>query len=352
MSQFPRSYKKAVVIERLGGLSFAALRRYRRPVWGAAWLAAALALVIWARSLARGGPPPAPQPGLAALTIMGLILFFPWRGTLPLMSGLGRLFLAAAMEIPWLNDIGRVPGLRALAQVHLPSAFVVLCLLGALICFGAPRLGRRGIPRQRWRLRYTGVWPVIPAGEMVELSVGPDVRVSWKDKTISFPVEEVSTAQYEWAERSGWVGWRHVDHNSGLSHLLNFAARSANEAEAVAHALLSVAHQASEAEWGEWRTLIATVSVPRKFLDDGGAYDAQIERQLACPDCTAQKAENRECDFCHGSRVVKERDTVSLVIPRGSRLGKSLVVPGQGNRDANGVQGPLIATLRADDGRR
>ena len=352
MSHFPRSYQEVAIIERLSGLSLAALRRYTRPLWGAAWLAGVLALVIWARSLARGGPPPAPQPGLAALTIIGLIFFFPWRGTLSLMNGLGRLFLAAAVGIQLLGDIARIPGLRALGQVHPPSGAAVLCLLGALICFGSPRLGRRGIPRQRWRLRYTGVWPVIPAGERVELSVGPDVQVSWRDKTFTFPSEEAGAVQGETAGGRGWVGWRHNDRNSGLSYLLTFEMRSDSEAEAVAHALADAGHQASEAEWREWRTLVATVSVPRKLLEDGGTYNAQIERQLACPNCTAQKVENRGCEFCHGSRVVKERDTVSLVIPRGSQPGKSLVVPGQGNRDANGVQGPLVITLRADDGRR
>jgi len=348
---FPHFDKGTAVAGRLNVLSRLRFRRYRRPLWGAAWVAAVLALVTWARSFPKGGPPP-PQPGLAAFTLMALILSFPWRGTLPLMSALGRLFLAAAAGVQFLGDLGRVPGLRPLAQIHPPSRTALLLLLVGLFCFGAPPLRRRGIPRQRWWLRYTGVWPVIPAGQMVELSVGPDVRVSWGDKTITFPAEEVSTAQYEWAGRSGWVGWQHADRNSGLSHLLTFAVRTVTEAERIAHALAGAGHQASEAEWEEWRTLAVIVSVPRKHLEDGGTYDAQIERQLACPDCTAQKVENRECEFCHGARIVKERDTVSLMIPRGSQPGKSLAVPGRGNRDANGVQGPLVVTLRADDGRR
>ncbi len=185
MLHFHRSGKGTAVTGRLNVLSPVTFRRYRRPLWGAAWVAAALALVIWARSLPRGGPPSPPQPGLAALTFMGLILFFPWRGALPLMSILGRLFLAAAVGIQMLGDIARVPGLRVLTQIHPPSGTAVLCLLGALVCFGAPRLGGKGVPRQRWRLRYTGVWPLIPAGEVVELSVGPDVQVSWKDKKIT-----------------------------------------------------------------------------------------------------------------------------------------------------------------------
>ncbi len=60
-----------------------ALCHYRRPLWGAAWLAAAVALVIRAWSLPKGGPPPPPQPGLAALTIMGLIIFFPGAARCP-----------------------------------------------------------------------------------------------------------------------------------------------------------------------------------------------------------------------------------------------------------------------------
>jgi len=187
---------------------------------------------------------------------------------------------------------------------------------------------------------------------MVELRVGPGVRVSWGDKTLAFSAEELRSGQYEWAGGRGWVGWWHTDRNNGLSYLLTFEVRSDHEARAIGHALATAAHRASEAKWGEWRTLAVTVSVPRKLLEDGGTYDAQIERQLACPDCTAGKVEHRECEFCHGSRTVRERDTVSLVIPRGSQPGKSLAVPGQGNRDANGVQGPLVVTLRADEGRR
>jgi hypothetical protein len=190
---------------------------------------------------------------------------------------------------------------------------------------------------------------VIPAGEIVELSVGPDVQVSWRDKTFTFPAEELGAVQGETAGNHSWTGWWHTDRNSGIAYLLTFEVRSDHEARAIGHALATVTHEASEAKWGEWRTLVATITVPRKLLEDGGTYEAQIDRQLACPDCTAQKVENRECEFCYGSRVVKERDTVSFVIPRGSQPGKSLVVAGQGNRDANGVQGPLVVTLRADD---
>jgi len=345
---FPHFDKGTAVAGRLSVLSRIRFRRYRRPLWGAAWVAAALALVIWARSFPKGGPPP-PQPGLAVLTLMALILFFPWRGTLPLMSVLGRLFLAAAVGVQFLGDLARVPGLRPLAQIDPPSRTALLLLLVGLFCFGAPPLRRRGIPRQRWWLRYTGVWPVIPAGKMIELSVGPDVEVSWRGKTFKFPAEEAGAVQGEMAGGHGWVGWRHTDRNTGLGYLLTFEVSSVTEADAVAHALANAGHQASEVKWEEWRALAVTVSVPRKLLQDGGTFDAQIERQLACPDCTAQKVENRECEFCHGARIVKERDTVSLIIPRGSQPGKSLAVPAQGNRDANGVQGPLVVTLRADD---
>ncbi len=266
------------------------------------------------------------------------------------MSMLGRIFLSSAEGIQMLGDIARVPGLRALTQVHLPSGTVVLCLLGALLCFGAPNLGSRGIRRKRWRLRYTGVWPLIPTGQMVELSVGRDVQVSWKDTVLTFPAEEAGAVQVEMVGGRGWVGWWHTDRNTGLSYLLTFEMRSETEARAVSQALALASHQATEAEWAEWRTLAVTVAVAPNLLCDGGTYKAQIERRLACPDCTAQKTSNPECGSCHGSRVVRERDTVSLSIHPGSRPGKSLVLPGQGNRDANGVSGPLIVTLRAESG--
>jgi hypothetical protein len=328
------------------------LLRYRRPLWGAAWLAAALGVLIWAWSLPRGGPPPPPQAGAAALTIMGLIFFFPWRGTLSVMSIVGRLFLATAEGIQMLGAIASVPGLRMLAQIHLPAGTAVLCLLGALFCFGAPRLGSRGTPRQRWWLRYTGVWPLIPIGEVVELSVGPDVQVAWKDKKLTFPPEEAGTVQVEMTNGRGWVGWWHTDRNNGLSYLLTFEMRSDAEARTIAQALAMAGHRATEAEWAEWRTLAVTVPVPPTTLRDGGTYEAQIERRLACPECTAQKVGNPGCEFCHGSRLVRERDTVLLTIPAGSQPGKSLVVPAQGNRDANGVSGPLVVTLRADSAQR
>ncbi len=157
--------------------------------------------------------------------------------------------------------------------------------------------------------------------------------------------------QAEMVDGRGSVGWWHTDRNTGLSYLLTFEMRSEVEARVVAQALALAGHRAAEAEWTEWRTLAVTVAVPPPLLQNGGTYEAKIERCLACPDCTAQKADNPECGFCHGSRVTREQDTVSLTIPRGSRPGKSLVLPGQGNRDANGVRGPLVVTLRADRGR-
>lgn len=329
--------------------SFMGLRRYRRPLWGAACLTMALALLIWAWSLPRSGPPSPPQPGLAALAIMGLILFFPWRGTLSVMSVLSRIFLSLAEGIHMLGDIARVPGLRALTHVHHPTGAAVLCLLGALFCFGAPNL--RSIRRHRWWLRYTGVWPLIPTGKVVELSVGRDVQVSWKDSILTFPAEEASAVQVEMVDGRGWVGWWHTDRNTGLSYLLTFEVRSDVEAGQVAQALTLAGHRTAEAEWAEWRILALTVAVPPALLHDGGVYEAPIKPRLACPDCTAQKASNQECGFCHGARLVKERDTVSLSIPPESQPGKSLVMPGQGNRDANGISGPLVVTLRADRGR-
>jgi hypothetical protein len=353
MAQDPRFDRGTSSTEPLREPTRNALLRYRRPLWGVAWLAAALAFVIWAWSLPRGGGPPPPQAGVAALTMMGLILFFPWRGTLSAMSILGRLFLAAAEGIHMLGDIARVPGLQVLAQVHLPAGAAVLCLLAALFCFGAPRLGSKGLPRRRWRLKYIGVWPLITTGDMVELSVGRDVQVSWRDQTITFPVEEVASVQLDdTTPRNGWVGWWHNDLNSGQNYWVSFETQSNTEARTIAQALAMAGHRATEAEWAEWRTLAVTVLVPATTLRDGGTYEAQIERRLACPECTAQKVGNPGCEFCHGSRFVKERDTLVLTIPAGSQPGKSLVVPGQGNRDANGVRGPLVVTLRGDSARR
>ncbi len=108
------------------------------------------------------------------------------------------------------------------------------------------------------------------------------------------------------------------------------------EARAIAQALALAGHQPTEPAWSEWRTLAVTVAVPPALLHNGGTYEAQIERRLACPECTAQKVGNSECRFCHGSRVVRERDTVSLSIPPESRPGTWLGLPGQGNRDAHG----------------
>ncbi len=97
-----------------------------------------------------------------------------------------------------------------------------------------------------------------------------------------------------------WVGWWYTNRNTGLSYLLTFEMRSEVEARAIAQALARAGQQATEAAWAEWRTLAVTVAVPPALLHNGGTYEAQIERRLTCPECTAQKVGNPECRFCHG----------------------------------------------------
>ncbi len=158
------------------------------------------------------------------------------------MSMLGRFLLASAEGVQMLGDIAHLPGLRALAQVHPPAGTAILCLLGALLCFGSARLGYTGMPRRRWWLRYTGVWPLIPMGQVVEL-IGRDVQVSRKDTVLTFPAEEAGAVQVEMVDEHGWVDWWHTDGNTGLSYLLTFEMRSEAEARAIAQALALAGHR-------------------------------------------------------------------------------------------------------------
>ena len=322
------------------------LARDPHAVWWGVWgCGAALFVLMSPRVIAPGL-----RSGLAALLLIALVLGLPWRRRLRVLNAFARLGFAGAVAIVARAAIGDVPGLSVVGRWAVPPDAAAACLVWGV---GMSLVARATADQRRsWLVQYIGLWPGIPTNRWVTLSVGQDVRVAWGGHRVMFPIEVALTVQLSGARTATGcgVGFFVADHNFGHRHFIHFACRSTWQEREIAQTLLRAGYEAAAPDWEDRRRLVVSVAVPAELWARGGQHVATIERMLWCPHCTAARVAQPACEDCHGRRYSTKRENVVFAVPPDSWPGRSIVIPEQGNCDANGVAGPLVLLLRAEPG--
>jgi len=313
--------------------------------WWGLWGCGVVLLVV---VVPTAETPPGLRSGLAALLLIALVLGLPWRRRLRVLDALTRLGVAGAIAIVGRGAISHVPGMAAVGRWSVAPDAAGVCLVAAATAFVLARATAGG--RRSWTVQYIGLWPGIPTNTWVTLSVGQDVRVAWNGRHVTFPIEVALTVQLSGARADAGcgVGFFVADHNFGHRHFIHFACRSSRQEREIAQTLLQAGYEAAAPDWEDRRRLVVSVAAPADLLTRGGKHEATIERTLWCPHCTAVRVAQPSCEVCYGRRHTTEREQVVFIIPTDSRPGRSVVIPHQGNRDANGIAGPLVILLRAE----
>jgi hypothetical protein len=231
------------------------------------------------------------------------------------------------------------------ALVWAPLATAVAGLVGFWWePFGDRRRGALTPAGERWRLAYTGDWPECPRG-YVTVYVGPEIHVGTRDMMRPINAAQVGDMFWQSEGRDARAGWKYRDNNTGREYVVAFRFNGRGEAERFYNAVVRAVHRSQTVWWDEWRPLTISLGMSDTDRSRGGARAIAVYRQVACPRCAAEAVGSPMCPHCGGKRFTTEEDTVNVIVPAGVQPGHTITVPSRGNRDANGVSGPLIITI-------
>ena len=231
------------------------------------------------------------------------------------------------------------------ALVWAPLAAAVAGLVGFWWePFGDRRQGALTPTGERWRLAYMGDWPECPRG-YVTVYVGPEIHIGTRDMMRPINAAQVRDVFWQSEGRDARAGWKYRDNNTGREYVVAFRFNGRGEAERFYNAVVRAVHRSQTVWWDEWRPLTISLGLTDTDRSRGGARAIAVCRQVACPRCAAEAVGSPMCPHCGGKRFTTEEDTVHVMVPAGVQSGHTITVPGRGNRDANGVSGPLIITI-------
>ena len=304
--------------------------------------------------------------GLMALLLAGVVTVFGFRilhrSMIPLSwtrwpnkwprPNLQRLGLALiVLSGMWMVAIrvyfSRLP-LRGheIALVWVPLAGIMVGLVGIL---AGPRkhdlhphmpLGRR------WRLVYAGDWPEYAEGPLT-VYVGDEIQVEASGSRKTLNMAQIRDVFLRSAGDKSVAGWKYRDNNTGREYTVAFRLAGHQQADRFYKAVLRAIHRSQTVWWDEWRRLVIGLQLSEIERRQGGVHAVTVSRQVACPQCAADAVGLSQCAYCHGKRFTTEEDSVAVTVPPGVEPGHTIQIPFRGNRDANGVSGPLIITISA-----
>jgi hypothetical protein len=197
---------------------------------------------------------------------------------------------------------------------------------------------------ERWRLAYTGDWPECPRG-YVTVYVGAEIQIGARDVMRPINAAQVRDVFWQSEGRDSIAGWKYRDNNTGREYKVAFRFNGRGEAERFYNAVVRAIHRSQTVWWDEWRPLAVNLGLSDADRSRGGVRGIAVYRKVGCPRCAAEAVGSPMCPYCEGKRFTTEEDTVNVIVPPGVQPGHTITVPGRGNRDANGVSGPLIITI-------
>jgi hypothetical protein len=175
--------------------------------------------------------------------------------------------------------------------------------------------------------------------------VGPEIHIGTRDVMRPINAAQVRDMFWQTEGRDARAGWKYRDNNTGREYVVAFRFNGRGEAERFYNAVVRAVHRSQTVWWDEWRPLTISLGMSETDRSRGGARAIEVYRQVACPGCAAAAVGSPMCPHCGGKRFTTEEDTVNVMVPAGVQPGHTITVPGRGNRDANGISGPLIITI-------
>ncbi len=327
-----------------------------RLVWNAIAVASVLNVALQMRATLYIPRHPSAWEATTAVHVVLLALLAPpllgvgARDVLPrLLLVVGPLAsLVPALPLPLPQG---VQGLGSPSAVLLGGAWAGT-VLGA--CLSVPQLGAPGrgplVGRARhWDVTYAGDWPELPVGR-IRLHLGGEITLATRKRALTIDPRRITQLVWAPQEKAWAVGWIQKDVNSGWQYPVLFLVPTEAEARQIYRGINRIVYRATAADWEEWRRLVVTLPLSERARSAGGIHGVPIRRQVACPRCAPLPVGLSLCPHCRGQRATVEEDIVNVPVAAGTEPGAALVVPHAGNRDANGVCGPLIVVIGADLG--
>jgi hypothetical protein len=231
------------------------------------------------------------------------------------------------------------------AMVWVPLGGFMIGLVGIFV--GARKHDRRAAlePLGRgWRLVYTGDWPEYPPGP-VTVYIGYEIQVEASGSRKAVNLDQVRDVFLRSAGGESIAGWKYRDNNTGREYTVAFRFPRHPQADRFYKTVLRTIHRSQTVWWDEWRQLVIRLQLSELERRHGGVRALTLHRQVACPQCAADAVGLPQCPFCHGKRFTVEEDSVTVAVPPGVEPGHTIQIPFRGNRDANGVSGPLFITI-------
>jgi len=211
---------------------------------------------------------------------------------------------------------------------------------------GDPGVGRA----RRWDATYAGDCPAVPAGR-VRLLVGGDITLTSRKHSLTVDPRWLSQLICAPHEKCWSVGWIQKDANSGWQYRVLLLVSTEAQARQIYEGLNRIVYRAAAVDWEEWRRLVVTLPLSEHARSAGGIHGVLVRRQIACPRCASLPVGVPQCPRFRGERATVEEDLVNVPVASGTEPGAAFVVPHAGNRDANGVCGPLVVVVGTEGAR-
>lgn len=117
------------------------------------------------------------------------------------------------------------------------------------------------------------------------------------------------------------------------------------DADRLLRAIVRRNYEDADRVWKTWRTMAIDLVVKPDELRTGVTKEVTIQRKVACTQCGGIAGVSLRCPECAGQGAVLQDDLAAVVVPKGSRPGKEIILSELGHEDVNGYRGPLIVRL-------
>jgi len=234
--------------------------------------------------------------------------------------------------------------------IHPAWRFVgALSLLVSTVVLARIGLPVRTNPYPRAKVWYTGSFPPLPSGRWAAAWAKPEGLVldfGWHGKRL-FKYGRLEQAMVTQSDGEGRRAL-YVHVNDAITHMLYpiwLVPADPLDADRLLRAILRRNYEDADLVWKAWRTMTIDLLVKPDELRAGSTKEVSIQRKVACTQCGGIAGVSPKCPECAGQGAVFQDDIIVVVIPKGSRSGKEIILSDLGHEDVNGYRGPLVVRL-------
>lgn len=242
----------------------------------------------------------------------------------------GMILLAAPFHSTW----------RLAGALSLLVSAVVLAAIGLPV---------HTDPYPKGKVWYTGSYPPLPSSGRATAWAKPEGLVLdfGRQRKRLIKYGRLAQAVVTHTDREGRRAlFAYVD--DAVTHALYpiwLVPKHPLDADRLLQAILRRNYENADLVWKAWRTMAIDLVVKPQELRTGVTREVTIQRKVACTQCGGIVGVSPRCRECAGEGAVLQDDVAAVVIPKGSRPGKEVILPELGHEDVNGYRGPLVVRL-------